>query len=218
MPAVAPLPPDVVELRIFFETEGWPWSVRHYLLTSGYEFIDDTYLEAVGLQVALNVVPSYLSVMHNGVVSSACRLIGGGIARTELLAGLRGSHTSATPNSTVGILHWYTSSSSFGKRALTHISGLPYSFTSNDLILSPFGWSQLAGAGTTILRGLQGLPDPVGGAAVPVAVHQRTKDGPLDQAVVAPIVGVRPSAQLSTLRKRLPKRRVPSPAIPVPPF
>lgn len=213
MPRDAPVPPNVGLLELVFDCFGREMSVRHWLLFSGGAPADPSWSGELFFLAWTQCVAPYLSLMGDDTYSRAGRLTLSGQRYESQFPGERGSRLDTAPLSTTLCFHWQALDPSYSRRTITHVPGVSLGLLAEHQHVSAAHVPDLVEAGNRILNGLRELPDPVAGTAVPVAVRRRTKDGPLDHALVSPLFAVVPSWTVSSLRRRLPKRGPVSPPV-----
>jgi len=190
--------------------------VQHHLMISGPELVTAGWAEELLQLAGLYVTPIYLDRMSNATNQRAGRLYAGGIPFLYQYPHVSGTHGAGEALGIVATLKWTSTNPAFSRRALTHVSSVPLSYVTDEMEFNNAGVAAWNDGAVELITGLNTLPDPHGLPCVFVAVRQRTKSGPLAATLIDPVVYGNAGLTLSTMRRRLPKRRQVPPGITAP--
>jgi len=210
VPRDAALPPTIAELELWWTDTVTYWRNRFYLQFEVQAPVDNPSAQLVLQAVEQDVAPILHGLMGRGIALSACRLLSSGIPFLRETAPAYLPNGPPAPVGSCLTLHWQTFDPLNDRRFLTHISGYDMGWISDASVLPPESISAIDKAAAFFLRGMNDLPDALGGHATFVVVRRRTKDGPLPAAISTPVRSGSCSFTLSTIGRRGPHaRRVP---------
>lgn len=211
MSRVARVPDDVVHVDLEYDVNGRPASIGFWLWNPGFPPPSYGHLVDLAADVILNENSHLVQKMHAGATFSTCRCAAGSSIAAVAFSFSAGVWTGGQAEGITLCLHWITAQPAKTVGAVTHLPAVPDAFIVDNYRVSQTGWGNLDDLGSDLLSDLSNHNTEDGGKYVPVCLKRRTRSGPLAAAIPVPIVGVRPSPTVSTMRRRMPRRGVISP-------
>lgn len=207
MPALPPLPADVVTLRAGFLVGGIESSIGFHLWNPGLGGLSVDELQDVNSQFLLLCLADLSDVMHAGATFTTCQSRSSGNIAVTGFDFFTGSWTGGQAQGVTVGWHWMDGGGRSSSAALTHLPACPDEFVGENVRLSHSGYANLQDHGSSFLEQLALMPNGSGGHLVPAIVHRKQGGVALDPPVIREIVGVQPMLRASTMNRRMSRQR-----------